>query len=292
MQEQRNLVNVVHVLGGDHPVWLHVAEEGDLGLDLLAQELFGAAQQHVGLDADGAQFLDAVLGGLGLDLAGGLDEGHQGEVDVADVVLAQVALELADGFQEGQALDVAHGAADLDDGHVHRGRHLEDGLLDFVGDVGDDLDRAPQVVAPALLGDDVMVDAARGEVVFLAQGHRGVALVMPQVQVGLGPVFGDVDLAVLEGVHGAGVHVDVWVQLLEGDAQAPGLQKRADGRRRHPLAQGRQHPAGDKDQFGLHRFLNIPSFCGCQERSGAPRLSHREGLLQHLGATVAQASSL
>ncbi len=98
----------------------HVAEEGDLGLDLLAQELFGAAQQQVGLDADGAQFLDAVLGGLGLDLAGGLDEGHQGEVDVADVVLAQVALELADGFQERQALDVAHGAADLDDGHVHR----------------------------------------------------------------------------------------------------------------------------------------------------------------------------
>ncbi len=85
-----------------------------------AEDLFGAAQEDVGLDADGAQFLDAVLGRLGLDLAGGLDEGHQGQVDVADVLFAQVALELADGLQEGQALDVAHGAADLDDGHVRR----------------------------------------------------------------------------------------------------------------------------------------------------------------------------
>ena len=264
VQEQGNFVNIVHVLGGDHRLGLDVAEQGDLGLDVLAEDFFGAAQEQVGLDADGAQFLDAVLGGLGLDLAGGLDEGHQGEVDVADVVLAQVALELADGLEKGQALDVAHGAADLDDGHVHRRSHLADGLLDFVGDVGDDLDRAPQIVAPALLGDDVVVDAAGGEIVLLAQGYGGVALVMPQVQVGFGPVFGDEDLAVLEGVHGAGIHVDVRVQLLKGDAQAPGLQQRPDGRRRHSLAQGGQHPAGDKDQFGLHKFLHIPTQPHCQ----------------------------
>ncbi len=124
MQEQGNFVNIFHVLGGDHRVGFDVAEQGDLGLDLPGKELFGAAQEQVGLDADGAQFLDAVLGGLGLDLAGGLDVGHQGEMDVADVVLAQVALELADGLEERQALDVAHGAADLDDGHVRLVGHL------------------------------------------------------------------------------------------------------------------------------------------------------------------------
>ena len=98
----------------------------------------------------------------------------------------------------------------------------------------------------------------------LAQGYGGVALVMPQVQVGFGAVFGNEDLAVLEGVHGAGVHVDVRVQLLKGDSQAPGLQQRPDGRRRHPLAQGGQHPAGDKDQFGLHKSLHIPTQPHCQ----------------------------
>lgn len=43
-----------------------------------------------------------------------------------------------------EALDVPHGAADLDDGHIGLGAHLEDGGLDLIGDVGDDLDRAPR----------------------------------------------------------------------------------------------------------------------------------------------------
>ena len=80
--------------------------------------LLAAAEDDVGLDADGKQFLDAVLGGLGFVLTGGLEVGHQRQMDVQAVVAAQLGLELADGFQEGQAFDVAHGAADLDDGHV------------------------------------------------------------------------------------------------------------------------------------------------------------------------------
>ncbi len=142
MKQQGNLVDVVHILGGDNRLGLHVAEQGDLGLDILAQHLFGATQKDIRLNADGAQFLDAVLGGFGLDLPGALDKGHQGQVDVADVLFAQVPLELADGLHEGQALDIPHGAADLDDGHIRRGGHGHDGLLDFVGDVGDDLDGA------------------------------------------------------------------------------------------------------------------------------------------------------
>ena len=93
---------------------------------------------------------------------------------------------------------------------------------------------------------------------------------MAQVQIGFGPVFGDENLAVLEGIHGAGIDVDVRVQLLKGDAQAPGLQKRPDGRRRYPFAQGGQHPAGDKDQFGLHKSLHIPPQRPCQYGSHPP----------------------
>jgi hypothetical protein len=56
-----------------------------------------------------------VLGGFGLQLAGGLDIGHQGEVDVEHVFLAHIGPELADGLQKGQGLDIAHRAADLGD---------------------------------------------------------------------------------------------------------------------------------------------------------------------------------
>jgi hypothetical protein len=50
-------------------------------------------------------------------------------------------------------------------------------------------------------------------------------LVVAEVEVGLAPVVGDEHLAVLERVHGAGVDVDVGVELLQGDAQSAGLEE-------------------------------------------------------------------
>src|SRR4029077_14656747 len=50
------------------------------------------------------------------------------------------------------------------------------------------------------------------------------ALVMPEVQIGLGAVLGDEHLAVLEGAHGARIHVDVGIELHHGDLQAPRLE--------------------------------------------------------------------
>ncbi len=160
VKAQGHLVDVLHVLGGDHLVGAHVAEQGDLGLQFLGERHLGTAEQDVGLDADGAQLLDRVLGGLGLHLAGGLDVGHQGDVDEQAVLAADIDAELADRLQEGQTLDVADGAADLDDGHVGVAFELADGLLDLVGDVGDDLHGAAQVFAPSFLGDHRVVDAA------------------------------------------------------------------------------------------------------------------------------------
>ena len=60
-----------------------------------------------------------------------------------------------------------------------------------------------QVVAAALLGDHALVDAAGGEIAVAAGGRAHEALVMAQVQVGLGAVMGDEHLAVLERAHGA-----------------------------------------------------------------------------------------
>ena len=71
----------------------------------------------------------------------------------------------------------------------------------------------------------------------------GEALVVAQVQIGLGAVVGDEDLAVLERAHGARVHVQVGVELLKRDPQPPALQQAADGGRPDALAQGRNHAA-------------------------------------------------
>ena len=70
-----------------------------------------------------------------------------------DVVASPLGGYLADGLQEGLGLDIAHGAADLHDGHVSvRGVQRVNVPLDLIGDVGDDLDRGSQIVARSAPG--------------------------------------------------------------------------------------------------------------------------------------------
>jgi len=80
-----------------------------------------------------------MLGGLGLQLAGGGDVGHQREVHEHRLVGAALDPQLADRLEERQRLDVADGAADLDDADVEARGGGVDAVLDLVGDVRDDL---------------------------------------------------------------------------------------------------------------------------------------------------------
>src|SRR3712207_8732688 len=66
----RDGVEARGVLGGDDGVELRVGEEGYFLADVLAHRAVGAADEHVGADADLAQALGGVLGRLGLELAG------------------------------------------------------------------------------------------------------------------------------------------------------------------------------------------------------------------------------
>ena len=134
------------------------------------EEPIGPAEQDVRLNPDRSQIADAVLRRLGLELAGGADERHQREMNVERVVAPDILAELADRFQERQALDVADRAADLDQDDVDVVGRAADGVLDFVGDVRNDLDGAAQVVAAPLLLDDALIDLA-GRPVGIAGGR-------------------------------------------------------------------------------------------------------------------------
>ena len=75
-------------------------------------------------------------------------------------------------------------------------------------------------------------------------------LVVAEVEVGLAAVVGDEHLAVLERVHRAGVDVDVRVELLHRDPQAPQLQQAAEGGRGEALAEGAGNASGHEDVLG------------------------------------------
>jgi hypothetical protein len=68
--------------------------------------------------------------------------------------------------------------------------------LDRVGEVGDDLNGAPEVVATALALDDVLVDFAGCDVVLAGEGDVQVALVVAEVEVDFAAVVEDEDFAV------------------------------------------------------------------------------------------------
>ena len=176
-------------------------------------------------------------------------------MDVEDVLPPHVLAELPDRFQEGKDLDVADGAADLGDDDVDVvGGEPADPFLDLVGDVGDDLDGGAQVVAPALLGQHRRVDRAGGGVGVAVEGDVDEALVVAEVEVALASVFGDEDLAVLERVHRAGVEVDVRIQLLHRDPQAPTLEQPAEGRSREALPEAGRDTTRHENVLGQSRL--------------------------------------
>jgi len=244
----RHLIDRIDVERRDHAVHRHRALQRDLAPGVLADGVLGAAEQHVGLDADGAQIAHRVLRRLGLHLAGGADEGQQRDVDVDAAVAAEFVAHLADGLEKRQPLDVADGAADLDQDEVDVVGVGHDAVADGVGDVGHHLHRAAEIVAVALLGEHLGVDLAGADAVGAPRRHAGEALVMPQVEIGLGAVVGDEDLAVLERRHRARVDVEIGVELPQTDAVAAFLQQRPQRRRRESLAERGDHAAGDEDE--------------------------------------------
>ena len=231
VQDEGHLVDRGRIHGADHATDGDVAEQGDLLLEVASDGPVRTADDGVGLQTERAQLLDGVLRGLGLQLAGGADERHQRDVDERAVGAPHLVAQLTDGLQERQRFDVTDGAADLHDhqiGLLRLGERTHP-LLDLVGDVRDHLHGLAQVVAAALLRDHRRVDGARGEVGPAVEVGVQEALVVPEIEIRLGPVVQDEDLAVLERVHRARIDVDVRVELLEDDLETPGLEEAAEG---------------------------------------------------------------
>ena len=198
----------------------------------------GAAEQGVGLDADFAQLLHGVLRGFGFEFAGSGNPGQIAQMHKGAVVRAEFEAELAHGFQKWQRFNIAHSAADFADGDLHAVGAALDEFLDFVGDVRNHLHGFAEIVPAPLFFDDAFVNAPGGEIVGLAHARFYETLVVPEVEVGFSIIVGDENLAVLEGTHGARVHVDIRVELDEGDFQAARFENGGERCGGDALAQG------------------------------------------------------
>ena len=186
-----------------------------------------------------AQQFHAVLGGLGFKFFGCTQVGYQGEVHHQAVFLGQLPLQLAHGFNKGQAFNIAHGAANFGDHNIITAAFAQQqhAALDLVGNMGHHLHGLAQVSAFALLVDHGLVDAAGGYVVGLAGGDVQEALIVAQVEVGLCTIIRHIALAVLIGVEGARIHVDIGIEFLDGHPQTACLKKLGQTGRNNAFAQ-------------------------------------------------------
>ena len=249
LHHQRDVPDVGHVAQVQDAVGRDVAEERELVQNGLLEGFLASAREHVRGEARGPQRLHGVLRGFRFLLAHGAHDGHERDVDEAEVLRPDAPLELAQRLDERHRLDVADGAAELDDAHirriglaVHRDlRHALDPLLDLVRDMRDHLHGLAQVLALALLRDDALVNLAGGDVVVPRQSRIHESLVVAQVQVGFAAVVQNEHLAVLERGHRAGVDVDVRVDLDGRHAPTPGAQKHADAARGDAFAEAGDH---------------------------------------------------
>src|SRR6201991_133378 len=74
---------------------------------------------------------------------------------------------------------------------------------------------------------------------------------MAEIEIGLGAVLGDEDLAVLERAHRPRIDVDVGVELLQLDPVAAGDEQAPDRGGGDPLAEGRDDTSGNEDESGV-----------------------------------------
>src|SRR5690606_36305549 len=256
----RDVVDAGCVGAVDDRLRVDITHERDLAVHAVGDGAVGTQHDGIRLDTDRTQSRNRVLGRLGLLLARRTEVGNQRDVHEEAVVAAELVAHLAGRLDEGLRLDVADGAADLGDDDVGAGASVGRLLrlqahpaLDLVGDVRDDLHRVAQVVAATLTRDHGRIDLARRDVGGLVEVDVEEALVVPDVEIGLGTVIRHEDLTVLEGVHSPRIHVEIGIELLHDDAQTAGRQEVAEAGRRVALAQGGDDTPSDEDVLGCAR---------------------------------------
>src|SRR5579864_449223 len=229
-EDQRDAVDRVRGLQWHDRATLDVAEQRDFVPHIVGDWIVRPGADHVRLNANRAQLFDAVLGRLGLELAGRTYVRQQRQVYEQGAIALQLAMDLAQRLQKRLAFDVADGAAHLGDDDLRIGLagHALDSLFDLIGHVRYDLDRAAEEVAATLAANDGRVDLACGDVGQPRQVFVDEPLVMSQVEVGLRTIVSHEHLAVLVRRHRARIDVDVGVEFENANGDAARLEQPTD----------------------------------------------------------------
>lgn len=188
-QKDGDLICGRDVMYANNLVPFHLARIGDLLNSCLLQGCLAAACNDVRSETSTTDITDGPLCRLGLLLRA--NQRNIADLDLKEVVLANSSLELSHGLNEWCALDVSNSTAQFDDTDIrlpsrliHRNLgDLLNPVLDFIRQMGDDLHSLSEVISTTLLGDDMVVDLAGGDIVVTAKSNAKIALIVSKIQI-------------------------------------------------------------------------------------------------------------
>ena len=183
-------------------------------------------------------------------------------MEEAGPLAPELVAKLAYRFEKRKRFDVTHRAADLADDEILVfvvGKHE---VLDGIGHVRNDLDRRAEIIAAALARQDVGIDAPGRDIVSPSRMNTGEALVMAEVEIGLGAVVGHEDLAMLGRRHRSRVDVQIGIKLAEAHLVAARLQKCCEGGRSKTFSERGNHTTSDKEisRHGPSYYRNMQRY--------------------------------
>ena len=111
-----------------------------------------------------------------------------------------------------------------------------------------DLHRAAEIFSAPFALNDHRINATGRYAVGLARDNAGVAFVMAEIEIGLGAVVGDIDLAMLIGTHRPRIDIEIRVELAQTDFESARLQQCAERRCGETLTERGNHAAGDENE--------------------------------------------
>ena len=259
---ERHGVNRLRIERGDDGFLADIAKRSDFGTLRLGKWVFAAAEEYVRLDAERCQLLDTMLGRLGFQFPSRGNIGHQCDMDEHRLVTPEIVAHLSDRFDKGQRLDITHGPANFAQDEIKAVNVGQREFLDRVGDVRNDLHRRAEIISAPLLRDNALIDATRGDIVRLFRGNAGKAFIMAEIQIGLRPIVGHIDFAVLIRRHRSGIDVQIGIKFANTDSVAARLKECRKRRRHQTFAKRGNHAAGNENEprhgrRGLSRSYRI-----------------------------------
>ena len=140
-------------------------------------------------------------------------------MDDQGIFVTQFINQLPHRFNIGQGLNIPHGPSYFSDDDIISTVLIQQlhPVFNLVGNMGNNLYGFAQKHPLAFLFYNTLIHPACRYIIGLGRGRIEKTLVMPQVQIGLGTVFGHIAFSMLIGVECTGIYVEVGVKFLDGN---------------------------------------------------------------------------